>query len=123
MLEQGIDDHHIFPASYLKDEQGITLARNRDCILNRTLIDRRTNQIIGKRPPSDYMAEIQATEDFPFDSVLRSHLLPVGDSSPIWTDDYESFLNFRQQKLWREIKRVTGLKQASDLESEDGETV
>ena len=123
MVEQGIDDHHVFPASYLKDEQGITIARIRDCILNRTLIDRTTNQIIGKRPPSVYVLEIKATVGFPFESVLRSHLLPFGDSSPFWTDDYEGFLTFRQQKLWREIKRVTGLTQASDLETEDGEAV
>jgi hypothetical protein len=119
MAEQGIDDHHIFPANFLETEKGIKLARLRDCVLNRTLIDRTTNQIISNRAPSDYLAEIKATEGFPFEAVLSSHLLPTGDGSPFWSDDYQAFLDFRQQELWREIRRVTGLAQASDLETED----
>lgn len=122
MAEQGIDDHHVFPADFLETKKGIALARLRDCVLNRTLIDRTTNQIISNRAPSDYLAEIKATKGFPFEAVLRSHLLPVGESSPFWTDDYEAFLAFRQQTLWQEIKQVTGLAQASDLESEDMST-
>ena len=122
MAEQGIDDHHVFPADFLEKKKGIKLARLRDCVLNRTLIDRTTNQIISNRAPSDYLAEIKATAGFPFEAVLRSHLLPVGESSPFWTDDYDAFLGFRQQELWREIKRVTSISQASDLETEDTTT-
>jgi hypothetical protein len=122
MTEQGIDDHHVFPANFLETKKGIKLARQRDCVLNRTLIDRVTNQIISNRAPSAYLAEIKATEGFPFETVLRSHLLPVGVSSPFWSDDYEAFLAFRQQELWQEIKRVTGLAQPSDLENEDAAT-
>jgi len=44
MNEEGIDDHHIFPSNYLEKEKGLKVARQRDCILNRTLIDRTTNQ-------------------------------------------------------------------------------
>lgn len=119
MNEQGIDDHHIFPDDFLLKQKGVTLARSRDCILNRTLIDRTTNQMISNRAPSDYMAEIRQTDGFPFDSVLSSHCLPVGDSSPIWTDDYEAFLAWRQSRLWQEIQRVTGITEAADLEAEE----
>jgi hypothetical protein len=42
--------------------------------------------------------------------------LPTGASSPFWTDDYEAYLEWRQTKLWNEIKRVTGIKEAADLE-------
>ena len=115
MAEQGIDDHHVFPADFLEKKKGIELARLRDCVLNRTLIDRTTNQIISNRAPSDYLAKIKATKGFPFEAVLSSHLLPVGESSPFWADDYEAFLAFRQQELWQEIQRATGLAQASDL--------
>ena len=31
-------------------------------------------------------------------------------------NDYEAFLNWRETKLWEEIKRVTGAKEATDLE-------
>jgi hypothetical protein len=115
--EQGIDDHHIFPANYL-EKNGINSSRLRDCVLNRTLIDRETNQTISNHAPSDYFKAIRKTPDFPFDSVLASHCLPTGADSPFWNDDYEAFLGWRQRKLWEEIKRVTGIGDVADLESE-----
>jgi hypothetical protein len=121
MNEQGIDDHHIFPDDFLQ-KNGVTPARLRDCVLNRTLIDRTTNQMISNRAPSDYMAEIRKTPGFPFDAVLTSHCLPSGAASPLWSDEYESFLTWRQERLWQEIKRVTGLAEAADLEDEGTET-
>lgn len=120
--EQGIDDQHVFPDDFLQKKKGVTLARARDCVLNRTLIDRITNQMISNRAPSDYMAEIRKTPGFPFDAVLASHCLPTSDASPLWNDDYESFLTWRQDRLWQEIQRVTGLVEAADLEAGDMES-
>lgn len=118
MNEEGIDDHHVFPSNYLEKEKGIKASRHRDCILNRTLIDRNTNQIINNRAPSKYMAEIRNTSGFPFDAVLASHWLPSGSDSPLWNNDYEGFLMWREKRLWQEIQRVTGITAASDLESD-----
>lgn len=120
--DQGIDDHHVFPASYLEKHKGITAARQRDCVLNRTLIDRTTNQIISDRAPSDYLAVIRDTSGFPFEAVLASHCLPTGADAPFWTDDYDAFLTWRQERLWKDIKRVTGATDAADLEAPDVET-
>jgi hypothetical protein len=120
--DQGIDDHHVFPASYLEKQKGITTARQRDCVLNRTLIDRTTNQIISDRAPSDYLAAIRDTSGFPFEAVLASHCLPTGADAPFWTDDYDAFLTWRQERLWKDIKRVTGATDAADLEAPDVET-
>jgi hypothetical protein len=117
MAEHGIDDHHVFPADFLEKKKGIKVARARDCVVNRTLIDRTTNQMISNRAPSDYLTEIRATPGFPFDLVLGSHCLPAGTDSPFWTDDYEAFLAWREARLWQEIKRVTGLAEAADLEN------
>jgi hypothetical protein len=89
-------------------------------VLNRTLIDRATNQMISDRAPSDYLAQIKNTLNFPFDTVLRSHCLPTGDHSPLLTDDFETFLTWRQKELWKEIQRVTGLKDADVLEAMSG---
>jgi hypothetical protein len=50
-----------------------------------------------------------------------SHCLPTGASSPFWTDDYEAYLEWRQTKLWNEIKRVTGIMEAADLEEANEE--
>lgn len=121
MNEEGIDDHHVFPAHYLETTKGIKIARHRDCVLNRSLIDRTTNQIISANAPSDYLGEIRKTPGFPFDGVLSSHLLPVGTDSPLLKDDYESFLTWRRERLWKEIQRVTGVAEASDLESPESE--
>ena len=121
MNDESIDDHHIFPAKFLEKEKGVSLARTRDCVLNRTLIDRTTNQMINARAPSKYLADIRATSGFPFDAVLTSHTLPAGTDSPFWTDDYETFLDWRQQRLWDEIRRVTGVTEAADLEAEEAE--
>ena len=120
MTEEGIDDHHVFPAAYLERRE-ITPARRRDCVLNRTLIDRTTNQMIGARAPSDYLGEIRDTPGFPFEEVLTSHCLPAGTDSPLLCDDYEAFLELRQESLWQEIRRVTGATMAADLEVDDQE--
>jgi hypothetical protein len=120
--QEGIDDHHIFPAAYLEKTKGIKESKRRDCVLNRTLIDRTTNQMIGTRAPSDYLDEIGRTPNFPFDAVLGSHLLPTGSESSLMKDDFDAFLSWRQQKIWEEIRRVTGLKEASKLELTHGAT-
>ncbi len=118
MAEEGIDDHHVFPAAYL-ERRGVVPARLRDCVLNRTLIDRTTNQMIGDRAPSDYLAEIRKTKDFPFEAMLSSHGLPSGVDSPLLRDEYEEFLVWRQARLWGEIQRATGATTAADLEGEE----
>jgi hypothetical protein len=120
MAEQGIDDHHVFPSNYLETIKGIKSSRVRDCVLNRTLIDRTTNQMISDRAPSDYLDEIRKTSGFPFDAVLTSHCLPIGENSPFWINDYEAYLVWREKRLWEEIKRVTGAKEAADLEATEG---
>jgi hypothetical protein len=120
--QEGIDDHHIFPAAYLESKRGITQAKRRDCVLNRTLIDRTTNQMISDRAPSDYLADIKKTPNFPFDSVLTSHCLPAGNGSPLLSDDFEAFLTWRQEKLWKEIQGVTRLKEAAEREPANGVT-
>lgn len=117
MAEEGIDDHHVFPAAYL-ERRGVVSVRTRDCVLNRTLIDRTTNQMISDRAPSDYLAEIRSTPGFPFESVLTSHGLPAAAESPPLRDDYEAFLAWRQEHLWQEIRRVTGVTVAADLEAD-----
>lgn len=116
MTEQGIDDHHVFPDDFLY-KKGVGPTRLRDCVLNRTLIDRATNQMINNRPPSKYLADIRKTPGFPLDEVLASHCLPVGSMSPLWSDDYEAFLMWRQERLWKEIQRATGLSKVGDLET------
>jgi len=104
-----IDDHHIFPDKFLENRN--VASRLRDCVLNHTYIDRVTNQSIGKRAPSDYMKEISIARGADkFNELLHSHLLPSGKEADFFfNDDFEGFLNWRQNRVFEEIKRLTGL--------------
>lgn len=101
-----VDDHHIFPRAYL-DNKGAP-ASLRDCILNRTFIDRVTNRRLSKRAPSDYFSEIRTRQGgSETDETLKSHVLPQGSHSPLLDDDFEKFLDWREQALNDLIRRKT----------------
>ena len=99
-----VDDHHVFPRAYL-NSAGVS-AKLRDCILNRTYIDRKTNQRLSKRRPSDYFGEIRRKQGVTeADATLASHLLPP---APLLADDFERFLDAREQSLMQLIRLRTG---------------
>jgi hypothetical protein len=56
---------------------------------------------------------MQVGSDFP--ALLRSHLLPSGPASPLETNDFEGFLQWREEAIWSRIQEVTGVRIASDL--------
>ena len=102
--ENGIDDHHIFPKGYFKDEQ---LDYAIDTVLNHTLIDRVTNIRIGKKAPSRYLAEIHAELGEQLEGVLESHSLPIGADSPLWRDDFSGLCEYRSAILTDMVTEVT----------------
>jgi hypothetical protein len=111
---QRVDDHHVFPRGHLGDvdPEPPYPPQLVDCILNRTLIDASTNQRIGKRPPSAYLAEVREELDGTgnpdrFSALLESHLLPAGPDSPLLRDDFEAFAQWRAIRIAREMSRVT----------------
>ncbi len=122
ILDNHVDDHHIFPDAYLK-KLGVEEERRRECVLNRTLIDRTTNNRIKDRPPSEYLREIRDELGADkLDMLLNSHLIPAGKDSPLWEagkEAFEKFLNARQELLWGEIKKATRLQQATPLLTEE----
>jgi hypothetical protein len=117
IVEKHIDDHHVFPDAHLKGRKPPVPERLINCVLNRTLIDRKTNIRISDNPPSKYLRAVRKALDreADFNGLLRSHLLPSGDVSPFWRDDFEEFLNWRQAALWKEIQEVTGVTEETDL--------
>jgi hypothetical protein len=105
--ESRVDDHHIFPDAWLK-KRGVEPSRNRDCVLNRTLIDAATNQSLNKRGPGDYFAEIKkALGDAKFAEILKSHLLPSDPNGPLLKDDFDSFKASRKEQLKHLIEHAT----------------
>jgi len=93
-----VDDHHVFPRAYL-DERNVSPSL-RDCILNRTFIDRSTNHRLSRRSPSDYFGEIRSKQgENETDVMLKSHLLPDGPNSPLLEDNFEGLLAWREKAL------------------------
>ena len=123
LQHEAVDDHHIFPNAYLV-QLGVP-ERLRNCVLNRTLIDKATNQRISDRAPSDYMGDIQGTfarhdlNPQRFRELLESHLIPAGPNSPLWTDNFDGFLTDRQFLLWEQIERVTGATGPTEMMTEE----
>ncbi len=101
-----VDDHHIFPRAYLNKRD--VSASLRDCILNRTYIDRATNHRLSKRAPSDYFGEIRRKQgEQQTDELFRTHLLPLGNDSSLLVDDFEGFLANREKLLMGLIHKKT----------------
>jgi hypothetical protein len=100
----GVDDHHVFPAAYLKD---IGVTGYADTVLNHTLIDKQTNIRIGKNAPSIYIAAMRKELGNRIDDILRSHALPPEADGPLLTDDYDAFLEWRMSHLEVELHNAT----------------
>jgi hypothetical protein len=107
IAERKIDDHHIFPKAYLRRTRPNLADDLRDCVLNRTLLDKETDQRISQRAPSDYLTDISQTIPGQIGPILKSHLLPDAEGSSLWRDCFEEFLQERQALLCDEIVRVT----------------
>ena len=112
LIEAGrVDDHHVFPRAYLRSVgNGGTV----DSVLNHTLIDRGTNIRISRQATSAYLEEIRTELGATLDDVLRSHCLPTGPQSPLATDDFEAFLEWREEALGDALARVTGKGAAAE---------
>lgn len=101
-----VDDHHIFPQAFLKEKK--VDADLRDCILNRTYIDRLTNRSLKKRAPSDYFSSLRRDHGInEAKQLMESHFIPSGDDSPIFRDDFDSFIALRDEALRKRIESVT----------------
>lgn len=102
-----VDDHHIFPFAYLGRLPNPPATRLRDCVLNRTLIDSTTNRRISDRDPADYLQEIRNLNPDKFQTLLQSHHLPIEDTSPLFRNDFDAFVQWRQDTLAQQIKAAT----------------
>jgi hypothetical protein len=105
--EKNVDDHHVFPDAYLKDE-GVKETKRRECVLNRTLIDRTTNQSLSRRDPKSYFDEMRKKlGETNFNKLLESHLLPSGEEEPLLLNDYDNFLEWRCNQIGQAIGEAT----------------
>lgn len=117
--QENVDAHHIFPKRYLEEND----VEGSELILNRTLIDKRTNQSIGKKAPSVYIASMEdAMGEEEVSGILQSHFLPSGSESPLRKDEYANFLIERKKLIGDAIKRVAADAAVESLNRPTGQT-
>lgn len=106
-----VEKHHIFPRAFL-ERSDIKDTRQ---LVNFTFLPAELNNEIRDQEPSAYFANYQK-ENPNFADTLKSHFIPSDDQSPIWTNNYESFVEMRAVMFMQEIERVTGV--ITDLEQQ-----
>ena len=95
--------HHFFPKSYLKKKGYEDWAIN--TISNITLVDDHLNKLtIGSKSPSVYMKHF-IKENKNIDQTMRTHLIDNLDDFGVMSDDYETFVEKRSNKILKEINK------------------
>jgi hypothetical protein len=114
-----LDDHHIVPASWGKDNLKGNMIGS---ILNRTPLTADTNRkVIRERLPNAYLPELikQNGENIVL-GILESHFisraaLAILLRKPFTSDDYEAFITARQETFQEAIENLL-IKERLDLE-------
>ncbi|CAB4922592.1 unannotated protein [freshwater metagenome] len=94
-LTPKVDVHHIFPKAYLAT---IDPKLDADVIANATFLTPVTNQSIGKRRPSDYLAEMKENL-INVPELMRSHLVSAEALNALHQDDYPAFIEARSATI------------------------
>ncbi len=120
---ENVDIHHIFPQDWCKTKS--IKSDIYDSIINKTPLSYRTNRIIGKDAPSEYLAKLQkGNETTPpiaperLDAYLESHLI---NPSLLRSDNFDAFMADRQLKLLTLIEQATGKVAYTGDVREEGE--
>jgi hypothetical protein len=94
-LTPKVDVHHIFPKAYLAT---IDPKLDADLIANATFLTPVTNQSIGQRKPSDYLAEMKGNL-INVPELMRSHLVSAEALDALHRDDYLAFIEARSTTI------------------------
>jgi hypothetical protein len=105
-----LDIHHIFPRAWC-DKQATPIPPKRyNSILNKTPISYKANRMIGGRPPSEYLKQLQThknvkLDDASMDRILATHYI---DPAQLRANNYEQFIEQRRSALISLITQVMG---------------
>jgi hypothetical protein len=94
-LTPKVDVHHIFPKAYLAT---IDPMLDADVVANATFLAPATNQSIGKRKPSDYLAEMKKNS-INVPELMRCHLVSADALEALHRDDYTAFIAARSATI------------------------
>lgn len=118
---QKLEDHHIFPRSYLT-KRGFDANRDKTAInsvVNRTLISDTTNKLISDKAPADYLSDRRVFSR-PVDILLPAHFVDgpsqgamEAATSPLGPSDvrtiFERFSAARETTIVAAIRRACGV--------------
>jgi hypothetical protein len=122
--DKDLDDHHIYPRAYIAsgpplDMEAAEAVQLMDCVVNRTLIPKNLNVIIGKRPPQSYLADLKKLNPN-LEASLRDHLVPVELlTDPAWNKQFRAFLDARSRSILGLIERFA-LEPVKEMEARHG---
>lgn len=121
-----VDDHHIFPKSRLEkgvNGQQYTDSKSRDRILNRTIIEARSNRFkYSDQLPSEYlpsMIDEHPSGESGVRELLRDHFIDDDAFDAMRRDDYENFCRARMRRIREAIEDRIG--QSIEWEKEEQE--
>ncbi len=115
-FEEAVDIHHIFPQDYCKKQEYQRKYWN--SIINKAPLSARTNRILGKNSPSNYIHCILNSHKVSMESLdshLYSHLI---NPSLLKADNFSDFIVDRAQKMLDMIEEAMG-KSISGRDSEE----
>lgn len=106
--EVALDIHHIFPKKWCEDNG--KPSKIYDSILNKTPISYKANRMIGGKAPSKYLNDLQnhktvLMDDMDMNKILATHFI---DPELLRADDFDAFIEARQQQLLKIISKVMG---------------
>ena len=96
----------IFPRTAISTTKGDS-APSSELALNLALFPADLAAIIGTQPPSVYLKSF-AEANPRLEQALASHLLPTGEDSPLWRDDYGAFITARADLIARRLRALSG---------------
>lgn len=125
-----VEDHHIFPAVISRRDSDKNLKRNLDSIVNRLLISKSTNRMLGDRYPSDYLLGLinDAAQHGTLINKLEAFqqsCLPIEEKeySILEKENFQLFINARAELILSAIRTVIGDSLNSAEASSDNEEI
>lgn len=118
MRANEVDDHHLFPLAFLKESDRRNPKAEFDNVLNRTLIDAKTNKSIGANSPAIYLAPIDEMQGrSQVDAILASHGIEGQTRDALRAAEYRSFLENRRAWFEARIAQATSLPGQPSVEA------
>jgi hypothetical protein len=113
-FDESIEIHHIFPRDYCA-KTGIDRSLS-ECIVNKTPLSAKTNRIIGAKPPSVYLSDLEKDAGATpgrLDQIVLSHVI---QAAALRADNFDVFFSARYNALLDRIEQAMGKPIARDTQ-------